>query len=149
DRDEVVDAEPFQVLQHFGCQIVALGLVAFLQVRWNFILLYAAGIGARRVQERATGASSPIDALFSQMLEIVAIVVVLFPNHIDQACPSAAQTDNFVSLAQRPDRNRTNRGIQPWDVATARQYADDASLTTSDSHVGLVSLSTNECKELV
>ena len=33
DRDEVVDAQPFEVLQHLRRQVVALGVVLVLQVR--------------------------------------------------------------------------------------------------------------------
>ena len=137
DRDEVLDAEPFQVLQHLRGKIVALGLVAFAKMSRHILFLHAAGIGPRRMQECAASAAGAIDSFFGELLVIVGIVEIFFANHIDQALPSAAQANDLVPLAQRSNRNRTNRRIQPRDVSPARQYADDALLTTTDCHDGL------------
>src|SRR5208283_953457 len=49
DGDEVFHAQPGEVLQDFGRQIVLLGVVFALQVVRNTIFADAAGIGARRV----------------------------------------------------------------------------------------------------
>ncbi len=68
-----------------------------------------AGIGARGVQEGAAGAAGTIDDLFGEGLKVVAIVVVLFADDVDQTCPSAPQADHLVTLAQRPDGDRADR----------------------------------------
>ncbi len=141
--------EPFQVLQHLGRQIVAVGLVAFLQMRRNFVLLHTAGIGARSMQERATGATGAIYAFFGQVLVVIAVVIVLLADHVDQACPSAAQADDLVTFAQRSNRDRADCRVQPRDVSAARENADDALLTTTNRHDELVSLFTDKCKRLV
>ena len=52
---------------------------------------------------------------------------------VDQACPSPAKADDAVALAQCPDRDRENRGIESRNVTTTRQDPYDAFLT-ADSH---------------
>ena len=68
----------------------------------NAGLAHLAGVGARTVQESATGAAGAIDQFLGEDLVVVAVVVLGVADRVDQARPSAAQSDDAVALAQRP-----------------------------------------------
>src|SRR6202021_2961104 len=112
DRYEVVDSEPVQVFQHFGSEIVGFRVVGSLQVFGNAGFFYFAGICARTVQEGSAGTSGAVDNLFGQGLIVVAVVIFLLANHIDQASPAAPKTDDLAALPNRPEGDGADCGVQ-------------------------------------
>ena len=103
--------------------------------------LYLARIRSGRMQERPAGPACPIDELFGEGLEVVAIVVIFFADDVDQARPSAPQADHPVALPQRPDSDRTDRRVQPRHVTTACEDSDYAFCCIDVGHATSFSLS--------
>ena len=134
DGNQVIDSQPVQVLQHLGSQIISVVAVGLLQVRRNIAPAHSAGIGSRGVKKCAAGAAGAIDQFFREMLVVVAVVVVFVADHVDQACPSAPQPNDFVALAQRPDGDRADRRIQSRHVAASGQNSDDALFSVTACH---------------
>ena len=63
DGDEVIDAQPVQILEHFRGQVVFFGVVSGLQMRRHAGLTDPAGIRTGRMQERAASPSGAVDQI--------------------------------------------------------------------------------------
>ena len=111
-----------------GGQVVLLGVISRLQMRRNAGLLHLAGIGARGVQKRTARAARAIDQILRQCLKVLAVVVILFADHVDQPGPPATDADHLAALTQRANGYGANRGIEPRYVASAGQNSNDALL---------------------
>src|ERR1022692_806450 len=90
----------------------------------NAGLLYLAGVGARGVQERTAGATGAVDQILRQRLEVLAIVVVLFADDVDQPCPPSTDANHFAALAQRANGYRADGGVQAGYVAATGEDSD-------------------------
>ena len=80
------------------------------------------------MQKRTAGSTRTVHNFFGENLEVVAVVVVLIADEIDQSRPSTLQANYLVAFTQCPKRHRTNRWIQSGNVASARKNADRALL---------------------
>ena len=117
-----------------GVRSLRSALKALAQVRRNIVLAHAAGIGARSVEEGSAGAPGAIHQVFRQVLEVVAVVIVLVADHVDQARPSAAQADDLIVFADRPYGDRPDCRVQSRYIAAAGENANHASLTATACH---------------
>ena len=89
------------------------------------------------MQERAAGAAGAVDDFFGQDLKVVAVVVVLFADDVDQARPSAAQADHLIALAQRAEGDGADGGVQAGHVAASGEDSDDTLFRVYVCHFGL------------
>jgi hypothetical protein len=119
DGNEVIDAEPVEVLEDFRGQVVRLGGILVMKVFGDAVSLDLAGIGPRGMKERAAGTAGTVDDFFGKDLEIIAVVVVLFPDDIDEAGPTAFESNDRIALAQGAESYGSDRGIKPRDIASA------------------------------
>jgi hypothetical protein len=93
-------------------------------VNGNGGLFYFAGIGARAVEERSAGAAGAVDQILGQRLEIFAVVIILFADHVDQPRPAATDADYFAALAQGTDGYSADGGVQAGHIAAAGKDSD-------------------------
>src|SRR4029077_20821823 len=107
---------------------------SIFEVRGNAGFGDAAGIGARRMQESATGAAGAIDNLFIQEKEIVGIVVILLADHVRETGPTVTNADDLVAFADGAKSNRADGRIETGNVAASRENADDTFLGADVSH---------------
>src|SRR5579863_3462969 len=126
DGNQVVDAQKVEIFQYLRSQIVVVAVERHLQMWGNGTFLHFTGVGARTVQERSTGAPGPVNNFLGQYLKIVAIVIIFFANHVDQACPSPTHTDHLVPFTNRPDGHGTDCRVQAGYVPTPGQDSDHA-----------------------
>src|SRR5919197_3979102 len=124
NRDEKIDAQPFQILQHFGSEIVFVGGIFVFEMRWNTGFLDAGRVGSGAMEKGATRTSGAIDNFFREELIVVAVVVILLANNVDQSCPATANPDYLITLANGTYGDGTYRRIEAWDVTSAGQNAD-------------------------
>src|SRR5271166_2869233 len=134
DRNHVFDAEPGEILENRGREIVLLRVVLGFQMVRDAVLADAPRIGARRVKKRAAGAAGPIDHVFGEALKVVRIVVFFVANNIDQSRPAAPYADHFIPFAERAEGDRANGGVQPGNVTATCQNANYALLYIDVSH---------------
>ena len=139
DGDQVIDAQPLQVLEHLRGHVVDFVGVFLFQVRRHFRCFHRAGAGARGVQERAARAPGPVDDLFAQVDVILVVVVIFLSHRFGDALPAAAQANDLVALAQRANRYRTDCRVESGHIAASGQDADGASV------VGCHSNSSEQC----
>ena len=71
------------------------------------------------MQERTAGSPGPVDNFLGQHLEIVAVVCLLVADDIHQSRPAAADADHLIAFAQGTNGDRSNGGIESWDIAAA------------------------------
>jgi hypothetical protein len=128
DGDEVVNAEPGEIFQDLGSEVILGSVVSVLKMRGDAGLADAGGIGARRMQKSASGASGTIDDFLRERQEIVAIIVALVANHFDQPGPSVANADDGVTFAQRTESDGADGGVQSGNISAPGEDADDAFL---------------------
>src|SRR6202050_959826 len=100
----------------------------------NVGLADAAGIGARRMQEASAGAPGAIDEFFVENHKIVGVVVVLLADHVNEAGPAVTDADDLIAFANGAKRDAADRGIEPGNVTTAGEYADDTFLRVYAYH---------------
>src|SRR5690242_2516022 len=134
DGNESVDAEPGEILENFGREIVFLQVEGVLQVGGNAGLADAAGIRSGGVEESAAGTGGAIDNFLREHQKIIGIVVVLFADHVDEAGPTVTEADNLIAFMKRADSYSADRGIQAGNVAAAGQDADDTLLCVEVRH---------------
>src|SRR6266852_1670248 len=96
----------------------------------------AAGIGAGRVQESASGASSSIDNRLGKVQKVVTVIEIFVPYHFDQPGPAVANADDAVTFAQGAERDRPDGGVQTGDITASGEDADDALLSIDVGHGG-------------
>ena len=119
DRNQVVDAQESKVLQDLRREVVRLGVILVLEVIRNIGGLDAARIGARGMQECATGSPGAIDDLLGQLLKVLAVVGRGVPDNVDQAAPSSTEADHPIALVQSPEGHRADCGIQSGNITAA------------------------------
>jgi len=134
DGNHVVDAEPFEIFQHFRSEIVSLSMILALEVFGDVGFAGAARIGARGMEKSAAGASGAIDDILGEYLEILGVVVGLVAHHLDQAAPAMAKTDDLVAFAERAKGDAADGGIEAGDVAASGENADNALFAVQVSH---------------
>ncbi len=122
--DEIVDAKPAQIFQHFRGQVVRLGAINRLEVSRNAGLLHLAWIGSRGVQERTAGAACAVDQIFRQRLKVLAVVVIFFANDVDQPGPPPANANHLAALAHCADGYGADSRVQARNVAAASENSD-------------------------
>src|ERR1700693_3802623 len=80
--------------------------------------------GSRGVQESAPGAAGAIHDGLRELLHVFGIVGALVPIVINESRPPAPNSDYAVPLAQRADRDRTDRRIETGDVSAPGENRD-------------------------
>jgi hypothetical protein len=125
DRDERVDAEPGEIFENFGSEIVPVGGEFAREVGGEVGLADAARIGAGRMEEGAAGMASAIGDCFVDDEKIVGVVVVLFANHVDEAGPATADADDLIAFSNGTKGDAADRGIEAGNVTATCEYADD------------------------
>jgi hypothetical protein len=78
------------------------------------------------VQKSSTGAASAIDDRLGEQLDVLAVVCLFVGYVVDQTAPTAANSDDSMSIAQRANGDRSYCGIQSGDIAAARQNSNRA-----------------------
>src|SRR6266851_1837399 len=139
--DESVDAEPVEILEDFGSEVVFLSGEFVFQMRGDAGLGDAAGIGARRMEKSAAGAAGTINGLIVEEEEIVGIVVILLADNIHESGPAVANADDLMAFAQCAKRDATDGGIETGNVAASGEDADDAFLGVDVCHDSRLALS--------
>ena len=99
DRNQRIDTDLLQILEHVLGDVVDLVLVCIAEMRRHAVERQVARSRARRVQERAARASRAIDDRLGQLLDVLAVVGVLLADEVHQACPAAPDADDPVSFA--------------------------------------------------
>ncbi len=131
DWNQHVHADLLEVPQNVPGDVVDRLLVA-AQMRRYARARQVAWTGSRCVKERPAGAAGAIHDRLRQLLHILGIVDPLVAVVVDESCPPAADTYDAVSLAQRPDCDRSYRRIETGDV-TAPGKDRDSSLIACHS----------------
>ncbi len=149
DGNEGVDAEPGQIFEDFGGEVVLLGGEFVFQMRGDAGLGNAAGIGTGRMEKGAAGAAGTIDGLFVEKEEIVGIVVILLADHIHEAGPAVANADDLVTFAQGAQSDAADGWVETGNVAASGEDADDASLGADISHDSRIALSLDVQQEII
>src|SRR5208337_2279505 len=129
-----VNAQPFQVLQHFRGQVILVSRITVLQVSGDAGLADLAGIGSRSMQKGAAGASGTIHNLLGEGEVVLAVVGFLVADEVNQASPSPAYPNHIKAFAQRPDGYGADSRVEPGNVTAARQNADGALLFVDIRH---------------
>jgi hypothetical protein len=80
------------------------------------------------VQEGAASPTGAINGFLRQVLEVVAIVSGVVPDHVHQSSPAASQPDDTMALTDGSKRDCPDRGVQPWYIAAASEKPDRARL---------------------
>src|SRR5580700_627512 len=93
---------------------------------WHVGFANATGIRARGMEKSAAGACGALYDFLGENQKIVGIVVVLFPDHVDETGPTVAEANNLIAFMKRTNGNAANCGIQTGDVPAAGENANDA-----------------------
>ncbi len=141
DGNERVNADPSQVLENLGSEVVLLGREFVLEMRGDVGLADAPRIGAGRMEKGATGAASTIDDFFVKEEKVVGVVVILFADHINKASPAVANADDLIAFAQSAESDAADGGIETRNIAASGEDADDAPLGVDVSHNSRIALS--------
>src|SRR5205807_3924494 len=76
----------------------------------------------------------PIDDLFGQDLNVLAVVGVLIAQDADRAKPATPETDDLIAFTQGANGDGSDRGIQPRHIPAASQNTDYALLGGDVGH---------------
>src|SRR5512141_1011178 len=95
------------------------------------------------MQKRAARACCTIDDLFRQDLKVLAVVGVFITQDADRAQPAMADTNDLITFAQRANRDRADRGIEPRHIPAAGENTDHAFL---GAHATALSFSSSKAK---
>ena len=90
-------------------------------MRGNAAFAYFAGIGARGVEEGASGAAGAVDDVFGEELEVVCVVGIFVADDVDEPSPAAAQADDLVAFADGANGDGADCGVEAGDIAAAGQ----------------------------
>ena len=125
DGYQVINPQEIQIFDHFGGQIVALGIVTYpSNVSGHFPFAHFAWFRARGMQEGASRTPGFVDNFLGQNLEIIAIISILIPDDFRHPGPTASQADHLVALADRTNRNGADGWIQSRDISATSQDAN-------------------------
>src|SRR6476646_7793085 len=78
------------------------------------------------MQKRAAGTCCTIDDLFRQDLKVLTVIGVFVTENADRAQPAMPDTDDLIAFAQRANRDRANRRIEPRHIPAAGEDTDHA-----------------------
>src|SRR5918996_1669674 len=123
DRDQDVDADVLEILEHILGDVVDLVAVS-REVLGHARAREMARTRARRVEKGSAGATGAIDDRFGELLHGVGVVRLLVAPIIDEPPPPTPDADDSVSLAQSADGDRTDGGVEAGDVSAAGQNRD-------------------------
>src|SRR5712691_8734044 len=126
DGNQVFDAEPSEILEHFGSEIVLVGAEAVFELRWDAGLADAGGIGAGGMEKSAAGAAGAIHDIFGEKLEVIRVVVVFVANHVHKSAPAAADADHLIAFAKRAEGHGADGGVEAGNIAASCEDANDA-----------------------
>src|SRR5207237_10670079 len=118
DRNEHVDAEVREVLEHILRHVVDLRVIAGHECR-HALAREMAGARSRRVKKRTAGPRRRIHDGLVELLHALAVVGSLVAIVIDEARPPTADANDTISLAQGTDGNRADRGTSAGARAAA------------------------------
>jgi hypothetical protein len=105
DGDERVYAQPREILEDFGGEIVFLcGEIVFQMCR-DVGFANAAGIGTRGMEKSAAGARRAVNDFLRKHQEIIGIVVILFADHLNKASPTMPEADDLIAFMKRASSN--------------------------------------------
>ena len=121
DRNQTIDAEEVEILQHVIGNVVGVVLILVSQMGRHERLWQRARARPRAVQKRAAGPSCFVDDLFGQDPHVLAIVRVLVRDDIDQTTPAPANADDAMTLPQCTNRNGPDGRVEAGYVAAACQ----------------------------
>ena len=141
DGDKGINAEPGEILEDFGSEVVLLGGESLPEMSGDAGLAHAAGIGAGRMEKGAAGAAGAIDDLFVEKVEVVGVVVILLADHVHEAGPAVANADDLVAFANGAKSDAADGGIETGNIAASGKDADDAFLGVDVSHYSRIALS--------
>ena len=132
--NESVNAEPSEVLEDFGSEVVFFRGEFILEMQRDIGFGDAAGIGARGMEKGTTGAAGAIDDFFVEKKKIVGVVVVLFADHVDEASPAVANADDLIAFANGAKSDSADSWVETGNVAASGENTDDASLGVDVCH---------------
>src|SRR5713101_8553678 len=141
DGDQRINAEPGEILEHFGSEVVLLGGESLPEMSGNAGLAHAAGIGAGRMEKGAAGAAGAIDDLFVEKVEVVGVVVILLADHVHEEGPAMSNANDLIAFADGAKCYAADGGIETGNVAASGEDADDAFLGVDVSHDSSIALS--------
>src|SRR5216683_1996722 len=134
DGNERVDAEPSEIREDFGSEVVLLRGEFVFEMSRDAGLADTAGIGAGRMEKGTAGAAGAIDDFFVEKRKIIGVVVILLADHIHEASPAVANADDLVAFADGAKSDATNGGVETGNVAASGEDADDTFLGVEVSH---------------
>src|SRR5262249_53638791 len=128
DRNQIVNAQPIQIFDDFGGEIVLVLIVGCAQ-RLRYLFFFQCWrVRTRGMQKRAASACCTIDDLFCKDLKVLAVVGVFITQDADRAQPAMADTNDLIAFAQGANGARADRGIEPRHIPTAGENTDYAFL---------------------
>jgi hypothetical protein len=95
-----------------------------VQKRGRFIRRHPAGIGAGRVEKRATGPVNGADDTFVQRDHVLRLRGRVIGVIVQQSGPSPADADDLMAFIHGPIDQSLDAGIQSRDVAPSSQNSD-------------------------
>src|SRR6266852_6443320 len=149
DGDERINAEPGEILEDFGSEVVFLGGELVLEMRRDAGLGHPAGIGTGRMEKGAAGAAGAINGLFVEKEEVVGVVVILRADHVHEAGPAVANADDLVAFANGAKSDAADGGIETGNIAASGKDADDAFLGVDVSHYSRIAFSVEAEDEII
>src|SRR5712692_1270724 len=149
DGNQVFDAEPSEILEHFGSEVVLAGAEGVLEVRRDAGLADAGGIGAGGMEEGAAGAAGAIDYIFGEKLEVVRVVVVFVANHVHEAAPAAADADYLIAFAKRAEGHGADSGVEAGYVSASSEDSNDAFSGADVCHYSQITPSREVQQEII
>ncbi len=78
------------------------------------------------MEEGAAGATSAIDDVFGEQLEIFGVVVGLVADHFNESAPAVAKADDLIAFAKSAESDAANGRIEAGDIAASGEDTDDA-----------------------
>ena len=149
DGDEVFDAQPVEIFQNFGREVLSVRGGCAFEVFRETGFADAAGVGARRMEKRAAGTAGAVDDFFGEELVAVRIVVILVANHVHESGPAAANADDLVTFAKSAEGNGTDGRVETGNVAASRENADNAFLGPDVGHESIDRPSCDREQEII
>jgi len=147
--DQCVDAQPSEVLQNFGCEVILLSGKPVLEMSGDVSLGDAAGIRAGGMEKGATGTAGAVDDFLVEEKEIVGVVEILLTDHIHEAGPAVANADDLVALADGAERDAANGGVETGNVTPSSQDTDNAFFSAAVCHESKVALPWDAEQEII
>ena len=120
DRNQAIDAEEVEVLQHLVGDVVDVVLILVLQMRRHEFFGQGARSCSRAVQERAAGAACLVHQVFGQKPDGRAVVGVFVRDDVHQATPAPANPDDAMTFPNCAKRYSPDGWVETRYIAAAR-----------------------------